>query len=83
MCAGTIIMSRIPKVVYGATDPKGGCSGSLMNLLEQPQFNHRAIVEKGILEEECAELLRSFLRKYVKRKSRKTGKIQKDINLLK
>ena len=58
-CAGTIIMSRIPKVVY-ATDPKGGCSGSLMNLLEQPQFNHRAIVEKGILEEECAELLRSF-----------------------
>ena len=60
MCAGTIIMSRIPKVVYGATDPKGGCSGSLMNLLEQPQFNHRAIVEKGILEEECAELLRSF-----------------------
>ena len=71
MCAGTIIMSRIPKVVYGATDPKGGCSGSLMNLLEQPQFNHRAIVEKGILEEECAELLRSFLRKYVKRKKQK------------
>lgn len=82
MCAGTIIMSRIPKVVYGATDPKGGCSGSLMNLLEQPQFNHRATVEKGILEEECAELLRSFLRKYEKKKQ-KTGKIQKDINLLK
>ena len=38
-------MSRIPRVVYGAVDPKGGCTGSLMNLLEQPQFNHRAIVE--------------------------------------
>ncbi|TXD12942.1 nucleoside deaminase, partial [Staphylococcus haemolyticus] len=42
MCAGAIVMSRIPKVVYGATDPKGGCSGSLMNLLEESQFNHRA-----------------------------------------
>ena len=59
-----------------ATDPKGGCSGSLMNLLEQPQFNHRAIVEKGILEEECAELLRSFLRKYEK-KSRKQGRYKR------
>ncbi|ATQ50574.1 tRNA adenosine(34) deaminase TadA [Staphylococcus epidermidis] len=84
MCAGTIIMSRIPKVVYGATDPKGGCSGSLMNLLEQPQFNHRAIVEKGILEEECAELLRSFFKEIrEKKKAEKQGKIQKDINLLK
>ena len=68
MCAGTIIMSRIPKVVYGATDPKGGCSGSLMNLLEQPQFNHRATVEKGILEEECAELLRSFFKEIREKK---------------
>ncbi|MDU3186452.1 MAG: nucleoside deaminase [Staphylococcus epidermidis] len=72
MCAGTIIMSRIPKVVYGATDPKGGCSGSLMN------------VEKGILEEECAELLRSFFKEIrEKKKAEKQGKIQKDINLLK
>ena len=44
MCAGAIVMSRIPRVVYGAVDPKGGCTGSLMNLLEKPQFNHRAIV---------------------------------------
>ena len=47
MCAGTVVMSRIPRVVYGAMDPKGGCSGSLMDLLQQPQFNHRAIVEQG------------------------------------
>ena len=49
MCAGAIVMSRIPKVVYGATDPKGGCSGSLMNLLKESQFNHRAEIVKGCL----------------------------------
>lgn len=62
MCAGTVVMSRIPRVVYGAMDPKGGCSGSLMDLLQQPQFNHRAIVEQGVLEEECSNLLRQFFR---------------------
>ena len=62
MCAGTIVMSRIPRVVYGAMDPKGGCSGSLMDLLQQPQFNHRAIVEHGVLEETCGNLLRHFFR---------------------
>lgn len=60
MCAGAIVMSRIPKVVYGATDPKGGCSGSLMNLLEESRFNHRAEVIKGVLEQECGDLLRNF-----------------------
>ena len=55
-----------------------------MNLLEQPQFNHRTTVEKGILEEECAELLRSFFKEIrEKKKAEKQGKIQKDINLLK
>lgn len=62
MCAGTVVMSRIPRVVYGAMDPKGGCSGSLMDLLQQPQFNHRAIVEQGVLEEACSNLLRQFFR---------------------
>lgn len=62
MCAGTIVMSRIPRVVYGAMDPKRGCSGSLMDLLQQPQFNHRAIVEHGVLEETCGNLLRHFFR---------------------
>lgn len=62
MCAGTVVMSRIPRVVYGAMDPKGGCSGSLMDLLQQPQFNHRAIVEHGVLEETCGNLLRHFFR---------------------
>ncbi|MCI2775182.1 tRNA adenosine(34) deaminase TadA [Staphylococcus petrasii] len=62
MCAGAIVMSRIPKVVFGAMDPKGGCSGSLMNLLEEPRFNHRASVITGVLENECGDLLRNFFR---------------------
>lgn len=73
MCAGSIVMSRIPKVVYGATDPKGGCSGSLMNLLEESQFNHRAEIVKGVLEQECGDLLRNFFRELRLKKS-KTNK---------
>ena len=73
MCAGAIVMSRIPKVVYGATDPKGGSSGSLMNLLEESQFNHRAEIVKGVLEQECGDLLRNFFRELRLKKS-KTNK---------
>jgi tRNA-adenosine deaminase (EC 3.5.4.-) len=62
MCAGTIVMSRIPRVVYGADDPKGGCSGSLMNLLQQSNFNHRAIVDKGVLKEAFSTLLTTFFK---------------------
>ncbi|WP_323703362.1 tRNA adenosine(34) deaminase TadA [Mammaliicoccus sp. Dog046] len=62
MCSGAIVMSRIPHVVYGATDPKGGCSGSLMNLLEDERFNHRSQVERGILETECGDMLRAFFK---------------------
>ncbi|MCE5037329.1 nucleoside deaminase [Staphylococcus haemolyticus] len=70
MCAGAIVMSRIPKVVYGATDLKGGCSGSLMNLLEESRFNHRAEVVKGVLEQECGDLLRNFFRELRLKKSK-------------
>ncbi|MCJ0943694.1 tRNA adenosine(34) deaminase TadA [Mammaliicoccus sciuri] len=62
MCSGAIVMSRIPHVVYGATDLKGGCSGSLMNLIEDTRFNHRATVERGILEQECGDMLRTFFK---------------------
>ncbi|WP_145350181.1 tRNA adenosine(34) deaminase TadA [Staphylococcus capitis] len=83
MCAGAIVMSRIPRVVYGAVDPKGGCTGSLMNLLEQPQFNHRTIVESGILENECSTLLRDFFKNIrQQKKALKQAKIQNDTNLL-
>lgn len=70
MCAGAIVMSRIPKVVFGAMDPKGGCSGSLMNLLEEPRFNHRASVITGVLENDCGDLLRNFFRELRAKKSK-------------
>ena len=62
MCAGAIVQSRIEQVVYGAPDPKAGCAGTLMNLLEEPRFNHQVPVIEGVLAEECAQLLKDFFR---------------------
>jgi tRNA(adenine34) deaminase len=62
MCAGAIVLSRVPRVVYGATDPKAGAAGSVLDVLAQPQLNHRPQVVAGVLEAECAELLRAFFR---------------------
>jgi tRNA(adenine34) deaminase len=63
MCAGAIVQSRIPQVIYGTTDPKAGCAGTLMNLLQEERFNHRVDVINGVLQEECAALLTNFFRK--------------------
>jgi tRNA(adenine34) deaminase len=60
MCSGGIVLSRIPRVVYGASDPKGGCAGTIMNLLDEDRFNHKAAITKGVLQEECSHLLSSF-----------------------
>ncbi|ANZ34132.1 tRNA adenosine(34) deaminase TadA [Staphylococcus carnosus] len=68
MCSGAIVMSRIPRVVYGASDPKGGCSGSLMDLLQEPRFNHRAEVVSGVLENECGAILKSFFKQLREKK---------------
>lgn len=62
MCAGAIILARIPEVYFGAYDPKAGCCGTLMNLLEDTRFNHRPTVMPGLLAEECGALLTSFFR---------------------
>ena len=62
MCAGAIVQSRIPNVVFGAHDPKGGCCGTIYNLLDEEKFNHRCNVTSGILEEECGQLLSDFFR---------------------
>ncbi|MDG5473939.1 tRNA adenosine(34) deaminase TadA [Jeotgalibacillus sp. ET6] len=62
MCSGAILLSRIDRVVYGAPDPKAGCAGSLMNLLEDERFNHRSEVVSGVLREECGQLLSSFFK---------------------
>ncbi|PZD87008.1 nucleoside deaminase [Bacilli bacterium] len=68
MCAGAIVQSRIPHVVYGAYDPKAGCAGTIMNLLDEPRFNHQVKVTSGILEEECSKLLTDFFRDLRNRK---------------
>jgi tRNA(adenine34) deaminase len=60
MCAGAIILARIPTVVYGAADPKAGAAGSVLDILAQPALNHRPEVIGGVREEECAALLRRF-----------------------
>ncbi len=77
MCAGAIILSRIKKVVYGAKDPKGGCAGTFMNLLQDERFNHQSEVITGVLEEECGELLSSFFRNL--RERRKEEKKQRKL----
>lgn len=69
MCAGAIVQARIPRVVIGAMNPKAGCAGSIINLLEMKEFNHRVDVTRGILEDECSQMLKDFfagLRKRVK-----------------
>ncbi|EJV63232.1 tRNA-specific adenosine deaminase [Bacillus mycoides] len=72
MCAGGIVLSRVKRVVYGASDPKGGCAGTLMNLLTDERFNHQCEVVAGVLEEECGTLLTIFFREL--RKKRKEAK---------
>lgn len=67
MCAGAIVQSRIAHVVYGTGDPKAGCAGTLMNLLQESRFNHRSDVISGVLQEECAALLKDFFKKLRKK----------------
>jgi tRNA(adenine34) deaminase len=62
MCAGAMVLARIDRLVYGASDPKAGAVGSLMDLSADPRLNHRFPVERGVLAEESSELLRSFFR---------------------
>ncbi len=60
MCAGAIVLARVPRVVYGASDPKAGAAGSVLDVLAEPRLNHRPVVEAGLLADECAALLRAF-----------------------
>lgn len=73
MCAGAIVQARIPKVYIGTMNPKAGCAGSLLNLLQFPAFNHQVEIESGILQEECAALLSGFFKEM--RQKKKDGLI--------
>ncbi|MSA03402.1 tRNA-specific adenosine deaminase [Lactonifactor sp. BIOML-A3] len=71
MCAGAIVQARINKVVIGSMNPKAGCAGSVLNLLEMDGFNHKVEVERGILEEECSGMLSGFFKELREAKKRK------------
>ena len=68
MCAGAIVQARIPKVVIGAMNPKAGCAGSVLNILQVERFNHQTEIEHGILEEECSQMLSDFFRELRRKK---------------
>ena len=60
MCAGAIVLARVPRLIYGTADPKAGAAGSVLNVLDVPQLNHRPQVQAGLLAGDCADLLREF-----------------------
>ncbi len=76
MCAGAIVQARIPRVVVGSMNPKAGCAGSVLNVLQTEGFNHQVELETGVLGEECSEMLSSFFREL--RKLKKARKKQEN-----
>lgn len=62
MCAGAMVLARLPRLVYATTDPKAGCAGSIMDVVRHPQLNHRVEVSAGVLADEAAEQIRAFFR---------------------
>lgn len=79
MCAGAIVQARIPEAVMGCMNPKAGCGGSILNLLEMPRFNHQVNVTRGVLEQECSDMLKLFfteLRARNRAEKEKTNSLQ-------
>ena len=72
MCAGAIVQARIPRVVIGSMNPKAGCAGSILNILQIPTFNHQCEITKGVCEEECSEMLTTFFKELRKNKKKNT-----------
>ena len=77
MCAGALVQSRIDRVVVGAPSFKSGCGGTLLNILQNNEFNHQVIVETGLLQEECAAMLQQFFKELrARNKMRKKAALQ-------
>ena len=70
MCAGAIVQARVSRVVIGSMNPKAGCAGSILNLLEMKQFNHQVEVTRGVLQEECSQMLSGFFKELRESKKR-------------
>ncbi|HOQ15869.1 MAG: nucleoside deaminase [Epulopiscium sp.] len=60
MCAGAIVQARIDKIIFGTRNPKAGCGGSILNILNEPRFNHQVEIIEGICQEECSQILKTF-----------------------
>lgn len=75
MCAGAIVQARVKKVVIGCMNPKAGCAGSILNILQMAEFNHQVEIEQGVLEAECSQMLTSFFKVL-----RKRLKVEKEEN---
>lgn len=73
MCAGAIVQARIPKVVIGAMNPKAGCGGSILNILQERRFNHQAEVVTGVCGGECEQMMKEFFRKLRESKRRQNN----------
>lgn len=85
MCAGAIVQARITNVVMGCMNAKAGCAGSVYNILQEPKFNHQVNVVRGIMEEECSEILKDFfksLRKKNKEEKQKQAEKDKDARIM-
>ena len=76
MCSGAIVQSRIPRVVIGCMNPNAGCAGSILNLLQVEEFNHQTELTKGVLEEECSQMMKAFFKEL--RESKKEKKEKQD-----
>ena len=72
MCAGAIVQARIPRVVMGTMNAKAGCAGSVINILQMEQFNHQVEITKGVLADECKEMMQSFFKRL------RESKVEKD-----
>ena len=81
MCSGAIVQARIPKVVIGCMNPKAGCAGSILNVLQMPEFNHQVETVKGVLEEECSEMLKRFFTELrIRNKAEKEARKAENVN---
>jgi len=69
MCAGAMVLSRIKKLVYGASDPKAGAAGSVLNIIKHKKMNHRPVVVKGVQKEECGNILKDFFKSLRRKKT--------------
>ncbi|MBR0599240.1 tRNA adenosine(34) deaminase TadA [Sinanaerobacter chloroacetimidivorans] len=72
MCAGAIVLARIPKIFIGTMDPKKGAGGSLMNILQDERLNHFVQIETGIMQQQCEEIMKTFFKQLRKKKSEET-----------